>query len=304
MAIQANNIIDANTIRERRDQKMASMHSLARLQDPPDLQPLSTALQTTLKLDEMLEIFHHEMSGLLATEGLVYRNAESGQLIRIGVSARHSASYSLSLQDETLGELTLARSQPFAEQDLGVLEHLLCALLYPIRNALRYHNALANAFIDPLTRLNNRAALDQALNREVQLAQRHHQPLHLLMADLDHFKQVNDRFGHLSGDCILRHSAGIIRELLRGSDEVFRYGGEEFVILLPATERAGALQVAERIRQQIAATPCHCEGHSITVTCSIGVAELAAQDSADSLFDRADKALYRAKEEGRNRVVV
>lgn len=302
MATPASNIIDAKTINQRRLYKKAGVQSLARLESPPDLQQLTHVLQTSLELEEILRLFHLELHALLGLEGLKYRHGESGLMLQQGLPARHSASYGLSLQDETLGELTVSRSQPFGEEELAQLEHLLCALLYPIRNGLRYRAALASAFVDPLTGLNNRAALDRALSREVELAHRTDMPLHMLICDLDLFKQVNDNHGHLAGDCVLRSTGRLINQMLRGSDEVFRYGGEEFVLLLPGTDRDGALQVAERIRHAVAETVCECEGQGLRVTTSIGLAGLGEGDDGNSLFDRADKALYRAKEMGRNRV--
>ena len=302
MATQASNIIDVTQIRPRRPGQKATVQSLARLESPPDLQHLSTLLQTTLELDEMLRLFHEEIAEHLPVDGLVYRHAELGLLLQQGLIGCHSASYALSLQNEALGELSISRSQPFAEQDLATLEHLLCALLYPIRNGLRYRAALASAFLDPLTGLSNRAALDRALAREVELAHRNALPLHLLVLDLDFFKRVNDQYGHLAGDCVLRATGKTVEQQLRQSDELFRYGGEEFVVILPGTDREGALMVAERIRQQVAAMRCECEGNSIPVTCSIGVAALDIHDNANSLFDKADKALYQAKYGGRNRV--
>lgn len=303
MTIQANNIIDANTIGKRRQQKKATVHSLARIESPPDVQPLASALQTTLELDELIRIFLSEAGEYIPADGISYRHSEGRVLIQQGLQARHSASYGLSLQDESLGELTITRSRPFAEQDLAVLEHLLCALLYPIRNALRYRTALAGAFIDPLTGINNRSALDRALVREVELAHRNNLPLSLLILDLDLFKLVNDTHGHLAGDCVLRGSAARLESMLRTSDQVFRFGGEEFVMILTGTDREAALLVAERLRAGIAEAPYECEGVKIPVTTSIGLTQLDVHDDVNNLFDRADKALYQAKANGRNRVV-
>ena len=302
MAIQASNIINAKSVQLHRQQRKARVQSLVQLQSPPDLQALTSALQATLELDELLSIFHQEAHQVLPLDGITYRHAESGLLLQQGVSAHHSASYGLSIQNESLGEITLTRSTRFGEEDLAKLEYLLCTLLYPIRNGLRYRAALAGAHIDALTGLSNRAALDQAISREVDLAKRTGMPLHLLVTDLDFFKQVNDRYGHLAGDCVLRSTAAQLKGLLRGSDSVFRYGGEEFVLILPNTDREGALMVAERIRAQIAATACQCDGHFLRVSCSIGLASMAEGDGPHALFDKADKALYRAKQNGRNRV--
>jgi diguanylate cyclase (GGDEF)-like protein len=124
-----------------------------------------------------------------------------------------------------------------------------------------------------------------------------------MMIDADHFKRVNDTYGHLTGDGVLQTLASTLRDCLRTSDMAFRYGGEEFVALMPETTLTTALLVAERLRLQFAglaleaggAQPFHC-------TISIGVAELTADDTAQALLQRADKAAYKAKQNGRNRV--
>ncbi len=157
--------------------------------------------------------------------------------------------------------------------------------------------------LDALTQLFNSRHLHEQLGREIERAQRYARPLSLMMIDADHFKRVNDTYGHLKGDSVLQTLAHTLRECLRASDTAFRYGGEEFVALMPETVLATALVVAERLRQQFAALaldmggsqPLHC-------TISIGVAELTAEDTAHTLLQRADQAAYKAKAKGRNRV--
>ncbi|MGM0593335.1 MAG: GGDEF domain-containing protein [Pseudomonadota bacterium] len=301
MVTQANNITDAKNLHQRRVDR-ATVQSLARIDTPPDTLALTSALQTTLELEEMLAIFKAELARHIDIDGLTLRHHDSGVLVQQGQAGRHRASYGLTLHEESLGELTLSRQSPFSEKTLALTEHLLCPLLYPLRNALRYQTALAAAFIDPLTGVNNRAALEQALPREIELAHRHAFAVSMLVVDLDHFKQINDSYGHSAGDCVLRETARHIKNALRTTDHVFRYGGEEFVILLPATESSGAQIVAERIRAAIAAEPCHCDGSAINVTASIGYAEIEQSDNRHTLFDKADKALYQAKDGGRNRI--
>jgi diguanylate cyclase (GGDEF)-like protein len=128
----------------------------------------------------------------------------------------------------------------------------------------------------------------------------------LLMLDLDHFKQVNDRFGHASGDEVLRHFAALTRDTLRRLDLLGRIGGEEFAILLPGTDIVGARSSAERLRQRIASTPAiTSRGLKITFTVSIGLTALAVTDDhAEHTLARADSALYQAKTSGRNRVAI
>ncbi len=163
------------------------------------------------------------------------------------------------------------------------------------------------AHTDPLTQLLNRRALTIRLMAELERVRRYNSPLTMLMIDLDHFKLVNDTYGHLAGDEVLRNIATVLQCSLRTVDMVARYGGEEFVIVLPETGEHGAVQFAERVRERIEARDFEISpGRSIKVTVSIGVSLYPAPhvESVDDLFARADSALYRAKEKGRNRVCV
>lgn len=157
---------------------------------------------------------------------------------------------------------------------------------------------------DELTGVANRRALIQALDRDVAHAVRSGEPYALLMLDMDHFKSVNDTCGHRVGDQVLCHVAAIVRARLRSQDLVGRYGGEEFVVLLPGTPAQGAAVLAERLREAVAQAPCECQGRLIPVTVSIGVcgARLESGDTWDQLIHAADQALYAAKAAGRNRV--
>lgn len=131
----------------------------------------------------------------------------------------------------------------------------------------------------------------------------------LLMVDIDHFKRVNDHYGHLAGDHVLRHIVGVLRQRLRASDVLGRYGGEEFMVLLPGTDLHGAAQLAEQLRQAVQAAPCEWQGQRIAFTVSIGVAASAdtpadPSRTSEALLQAADQALYRAKDDGRNRVAL
>lgn len=162
---------------------------------------------------------------------------------------------------------------------------------------------------DALTGVRNRRYFDKRYIAEVRRARREQTPLAVAMLDIDHFKKVNDTYGHLAGDKCIKHIAKTIKSFLkRPSDDVFRYGGEEFAILMPATESAGALELMERIRKEIESVTVTYEQIELSLTVSIGVAsQVILADSKDSesldseLLDNADKALYLAKEQGRNR---
>ena len=159
------------------------------------------------------------------------------------------------------------------------------------------------ATTDPLTGVANRRRFIEQLGMELDRVRRFGDPAALLMLDVDSFKSVNDTHGHAAGDAVLQHMAELSRLRLRRTDLFGRLGGEEFAILLPGTDRAGAVLFAERFRRQVADTPAQTAQGAIRVTVSIGVAELGPGDSApDAILARADAALYRAKQAGRNRV--
>lgn len=162
------------------------------------------------------------------------------------------------------------------------------------------------AVTDALTGLNNRRYLDTHLATLVERSHRRDRPLSVLITDIDHFKAINDRHGHEGGDDVLREFARRLRGAVRGADFACRYGGEEFVVVMPDTTQGVAAQIAERLRDAIAACPfaLSATGAETEVTTSVGVATLeAAGEDASSLLRRADQALYQAKHAGRNRVV-
>ena len=157
---------------------------------------------------------------------------------------------------------------------------------------------------DRLTGLLNRRAFDEALAEAFARRRRLNEEIVLLMLDLDHFKQINDSYGHPAGDEVLRSVASAMLSSLREIDKVFRIGGEEFAVLLPGGDRAAAQATAERVRKAISERPVTVNGVDIPVTVSVGIALIGGAVDANGLMRAADAALYRAKREGRNRVVL
>jgi two-component system cell cycle response regulator len=158
------------------------------------------------------------------------------------------------------------------------------------------------ACTDELTGLDNRRSFNDRLSQEISAARRHGYPLALVMTDLDHFKNVNDSFGHDAGDQVLKVFSALLVDTARLEDFPARWGGEEFIILLPHTTLAGGARLAERLRKRFAQAPC--QGVNLSLSASFGVAELLNGESGEGLIRRADSALMRAKQEGRNRVVI
>lgn len=158
------------------------------------------------------------------------------------------------------------------------------------------------SLLDPLTGLPNRAAWIERLELEVARRQRYGGQLLLAALDIDHFKRINDGYGHLAGDRVLKIIAGELSKRLRKTDFMARFGGEEFVLLIPATPLAGGVQLLETLRAAIEACPFHFKGEPVTITLSAGIAEFRDGETPEAAFERADQALYRAKGAGRNRI--
>jgi diguanylate cyclase (GGDEF)-like protein len=194
--------------------------------------------------------------------------------------------------------------------DAGAVDYVvkpfdMAELIARVRAALRT-KAVRDGFVaqatrDGLTGLLNRREMDVQLSGAVSLAQRHARSLACLMLDIDHFKQINDRFGHAAGDEVLRQAAVRITSVCRASDVVGRYGGEEFVLVLPETVASDAVTTGDKLRRVLSEAPISCHGVDVSITASVGIAAWSAQMTPATIYAAADHALYRAKERGRNR---
>lgn len=163
--------------------------------------------------------------------------------------------------------------------------------------------AKLEAYTDPLTGVGNRRSFDSFIEAEVRRSHAEHTPLCLIMADIDHFKRVNDTFGHQAGDDVLEQVASVLKSNVRPTDFVARYGGEEFSVVLPRTTTGNALSIAERIRTALAAKSMHFNGQPVgRITASFGLASVQPNETPSDLVARADKKVYEAKIKGRNRV--
>jgi diguanylate cyclase (GGDEF)-like protein len=223
----------------------------------------------------------------------------------------------LSARDETemkVGGLELGAddyiSKPFEAEELIARVHVAIRLKRErdeLRMSIEEASRMAKlaqerAMTDALTGILNRYGLQHILAREDAEARRYHRPLSCLVIDLDNFKKINDTYGHVIGDFTLQQIAIILRETVRASDTVFRYGGEEFLVLLPETDLDGAIALGEKIRSAVASSSFG-DGRSVfNLTLSVGAGCLCDDESSHDMIARADSALYQAKERGRNRV--
>ena len=263
---------------------------------------LVQALQTSLDIKVILETFFHQAQALVTCDGLQYDHLQQHCKILIGKESLHHIDYQLNTKEDDLGSITFSRSRRFTEAELMKLESIIPTLVFPLRNALQYRQAIQAALRDPLTGAGNRVAMDNTLSREILLAARHNQDLSILVIDIDHFKKINDKHGHTCGDDVLRQVVSSIETLIRQTDLTFRYGGEEFVVVLNKTGAEGARHIAERIRAFIKNSVITTQTEPVEITVSIGCSTLIAGEDSRGLFQRADAALYEAKKSGRNRV--
>ncbi|MFK8332000.1 diguanylate cyclase [Pseudomonas sp. BJa5] len=232
---------------------------------------LQSSVQGAADLDSLKHILENRLEGLLGTMDQHQQQRDQRE-------------------QEMAGRLQgLAERVASMEQEaMGYREHL--------------EEQRQKALIDPLTGLPNRAAWSERVDQEV--LQWQEQGGHLLMAilDLDHFKRINDSYGHLAGDKVLKIVANELRKRLRARDFIARFGGEEFVLLIPQTSLANGYQLAQNLRQVVEACPFHFKGERVTITLSIGISAFRTGERSEVVLKRADEALYRAKHLGRNRV--
>lgn len=271
-------------------------------ESPDVLTRLTRRLSTTLSLEQQLAILAEELATVVPFDAFNYRHHISGIefVYASGMGGPHRCDYRLNLEGEHYGTLTLTRRQRFAEQELEGVELMLGAAICPVRNACKFIAIEQAALTDSLTGVPNKRAMDQSLQRACRLSDRHGDQYSLILCDLDHFKRINDSHGHVVGDHLLKLAAQALEEAVRNSDSVYRFGGEEFAVLLPHTEEQEARDVADRIRQNIGELVVNCGETDVSVTASCGVAMRLVDETAEHWVARADEALYRAKDHGRN----
>ena len=271
------------------------------------------SLASTLDLDEALE--HSILLSpddpalqLLAQTGRPFPakqlGAKSPSVAQRLAQLRASVVVPLLTQDSLIGLLILGpkeRSEKYVAEEMELLNLLAHHVAIVFENARLFESATR----DSLTGFLRREAILERLEVEMQRARRFGRPLSVGLADLDHFKSVNDRYGHLAGDATLKWFSHLLRGALRNVDQIGRYGGEEFLFILPETDLQGAVTVAEKARALVESENLEVDGESIATTVSIGLAsleEIGSNGGVTELLARADRSLYQAKEAGRNRV--
>jgi diguanylate cyclase (GGDEF)-like protein len=269
--------------------------------------------EATLRFSEGLGVSHDAVQLLrVVVESAVEATRASGGVItgphgeRFIAGApekgKEQSEWSLRAGREQLGTLVLSGDH-FGEEELEMVALLCGHAAVALDNARLHRIVERQALIDGLTGLANRRRSESALDEEIVRASRLGGELTLAILDIDHFKDVNDRYGHAAGDSVLKELALVLDRSLREIDTAGRWGGEEFALILPGTDTAGGARLCERIRQTLADRHIPIEGGTtVSVTASFGVAGFAAAGSRERLLAAADEALYRAKRGGRNRV--
>jgi diguanylate cyclase (GGDEF)-like protein len=265
---------------------------------------LEAAVEVTGADAALVSIEGPEGKPLVATRALSAEEAER-QAIAGPLDGRQARiAVPLTGEEGEFGYLAIFSRSPsgsFDEAARTELEPLAARAGPAIDNAKRFREARQLADLDALTGLHNRRYFHETLAREVARAERYDRRLALIVFDLDDFKQVNDRIGHLAGDAVLAEAAERVRDVVRSADIACRVGGDEFAVILPESTLADADQLYRRIQTAVSARPLVQVGK---LHLSAGVAELRSEDDGTSLFERADEALYRAKNAGKDQIVV
>jgi diguanylate cyclase (GGDEF)-like protein len=267
-----------------------------------DSADLGMVLQTTLDLYVLLERFHQVLQIKVNYQSFDFKNQDLDLNLALGQVAPIELHFSLTHNDENLGEICFTKQSDFHIEEQRIIEEALTQLIFPLKNAISYQAVVMHSITCPLSQLGNRSLFDQTLDRELALAKRHGGNFALLLLDIDNFKSINDCHGHLAGDAIIRELGKIIAEQKRHSDHAFRYGGEEFAIILNQSSTLGAYQVAERIRAQIEHHEFMFQKAKLCITVSMGLTHYQPRDTINSIFERTDSALYNAKANGKNQI--
>jgi len=260
-------------------------------------------LQSTLDINILIELFDHELKKMVSHDYLNYKNSVENINIDLGEIIKEKLIFNLKINNNSLGKFVIARNIKFNKWEINEIKNLMSVLVQPINNALLYRQAITNASIDPVTKLNNRTLFNKIINQEIDFAHRYEQKLLLMMIDLDNFKKINDNFGHNIGDVLLNLLGQELTKFMRRSDLVFRYGGDEFCIILRNSILDGAKKLANRVRNNIDENEFNCNDVKIKISVSIGLAKLHDGDDSITFIERADKLLYDAKNAGRNNVI-
>jgi diguanylate cyclase (GGDEF)-like protein len=281
-----------------------------RLVNPGDLRvQLADILQASLELDTVLKLFLENVSSAVKLDGIHYSNETQGISRSIAKQSSHSCGYRLITSEDKLGEIVFKRSRKFNEKELGILESLLLPLINPLRNALRYSDAVNAVFNDHMTGTGNAQIFKGSLEREIDLSKRHNQSLSLLLMEIDGLKEFKQNFGRDYQDKVITNLATNIELVARKTDTTFRVSDSQFLILLSNTDKNGAHVFFERlvacVHQKGLIGKMSTKKKALGMTSPalhMGLTTLTGTDNSKSLLDRARKALCRSRKAHANEI--
>jgi len=253
---------------------------------------LMTKLQTTLDIDKLLDIFAIEATRYVDFSGLYFKSQGLNKVLRGSRKAKKERRFELKIDNTFIGTLSYGINTPISLTNYKVLEQLHQCLLHPLKNAIAYHAAIELAMQDALTGLGNRRYFDEQLKRAMHNANRHHSLTGLVLGDLNKFKAINDTYGHVAGDLALQEFANVLRLCIRDSDSLFRFGGDEFAIIVENANDTALTIIESRINVALTSNALLSK---YKLGCSIGSTFMNRADNEVSFFKRADETLYRSK---------
>lgn len=249
-------------------------------------------LQGRLDIDPLFEVFTRELEKQIDITRLIWEHQEISHIVRRGGASDYRQTFSLKFANTSLGMLQYSTPYKLDDDEITLIHTYHRILAGPLSNAIEYNRVRNMALLDSLTGLNNRTSFEQDLRQSIAMTERNNHGLILMIFDMDNFKQVNDTFGHLDGDKVLRRFSLLLKEAIRASDRCYRLGGDEFaVILTPATKESAQL-VNERLKCLVTKDSL-LSAHNISS--SVGCSAYRKGDNNVSMFERADRSMYRNK---------
>ena len=262
---------------------------------------LSQALQSKLDIRSIARQFSTTLSTYIDHSGIQVSTTDAKVVTVEGKTGQYTEVVDLILDEKRFGTVTLMAQQPINQWSAIFFRYLARYLVHPVRNAQLIESLRLQTMTDPLTQTFNRAALEHDLHHEMARSTREGTPFTVVMLDIDHFKRINDRYGHQVGDQVLIELSNHIRGEIRDSDSLYRYGGEEFTLILRNTELEDGVKKVEALLNQCKNQHYSEADPDLRVTLSAGITSWRDHDAHNAMIERADQALYHSKESGRDR---
>jgi len=257
-------------------------------------------LHEMLDINELFDVFATEFRKAVTCGSIEYTETDTKTSLIDGVVEHQRCNYVLRYEKQSLGSISITRNSIFLEHEIENIEVMLAGLTLPLRNALRYKKVVDSTQRDELTGLRNGSYYHDVIGLEIKRAQRYKKPFSLLIFDVDYLEGINNQYGHAAGDAVLVEVARRMEQKARSSDIVYRNTGDEFLVFLPNTENAEAIEAAERIKDFVSDKKWVYEDSTLMFTVSVGVTTVTYEDTASLLMDRASKSLMKAKMLGKD----